>query len=312
MIFSIDYRTEYHYEGSVREQKNAIRVKPATTAWQRCDEFELAIDPRTQVQGYTDYFGTRVHEFGLADPHDRLRIDVRSTVVTAQPPAPPSGSWEALASDLYGERAVEFVPPVAPLPPSSSGLAELADETRRDTPLATLEAVTHLIPDRFEYRTGVTYVGSTVEDLLTSGAGVCQDFTHLGIALLRQHGIAARYVSGYFYAESPSSEDGLSSEFETHAWIEALMPFPDPDLGPLWVAADPTNSTLADDRHVKIGHGRGYSDVPPIKGVYQGPPASRLEARVTMRRLEAEPPRPEQQRPVDDPPTGLHGIVPRR
>ena len=79
-----------------------------------------------------------------------------------------------------------------------------------------------MIPDRFEYRAGVTYVGSTVGDLLAAGAGVCQDFAHLALLLLRRHGIGARYVSGYLWA--PSDGDEASAEVETHAWVEALLP----------------------------------------------------------------------------------------
>jgi transglutaminase-like putative cysteine protease len=135
-------------------------------------------------------------------------------------------------------------------------------------PRSTLEALCQVIPDRFEYSPGVTFVGSTVDDLLEAGAGVCQDFVHLSLILLRRHGIAARYVSGYLFA---AAEDGGtdSVEVDTHAWVEALLPSSNGG-GPAWVGADPTNRTLAGETHVKIGHGRFYGDVPPIKGVYRG------------------------------------------
>ena len=135
-----------------------------------------------------------------------------------------------------------------------------------------------MIPDRFEYRAGVTYVGSTVQDLLDAGAGVCQDFAHLALLLLRRHGIGARYVSGYLWA---ASDDSASAEVETHAWIEALLPAAS---GLSRVAADPTNRTLGGENHVKIGHGRHYPDVPPIKGVYRGGADSELTASVRMTR----------------------------
>lgn len=128
------------------------------------------------------------------------------------------------------------------------------------SPLATLMLISELIPDRFEYRRGATYVDSTVEDLLEVGAGVCQDFVHLGLVLLRHHGIAARYVSGYLFAAADDKGEE-SIEVDTHAWLEALLPV----LGggePAWIAADPTNRGLVDENHVKIGHGRHYPDVP--------------------------------------------------
>ena len=86
--------------------------------------------------------------------------------------------------------------------------------------------VAEVIPDRFEYRTGVTYVGSTVDDLLEAGAGVCQDFAHLALLLLRRNGIAARYVSGYLFAPAGGDEAADSAEVDTHAWVEALSPRP--------------------------------------------------------------------------------------
>ena len=153
--------------------------------------------------------------------------------------------------------------------------------TRADTPVGVLRKLVEVIPDRFEYRPGVTYVGSTVADLLAAGAGVCQDFAHLALLLLRRHGLGARYVSGYLWAPPEGEEDAASAEVQTHAWIEALLPGDD---GLTWVSADPTNRTLGGESHVKIGHGRHYADVPPIKGVFRGGAGSKLSASVRMTR----------------------------
>ena len=100
------------------------------------------------------------------------------------------------------------------------------------------------------YRPGVTYVGSTVADLLQAGAGVCQDLVHLSLVLLRRHGIAARYVSGFLWA-APQEEGSDSLEVETHAWLEALLPGTGGRGEPVWVGADPTNRQLAGEGHVK-------------------------------------------------------------
>ncbi len=77
-------------------------------------------------------------------------------------------------------------------------------------------------------------------------------------------------------------------EVDTHAWLEALLPGTDGRGEPVWVGADPTNRPLAGETHVKIGHGRHYADVPPIKGVYRGPATSELDAGVTMTRLDPQ------------------------
>jgi transglutaminase-like putative cysteine protease len=123
-----------------------------------------------------------------------------------------------------------------------------------------------------------------VDDLLAGGAGVCQDFVHLALILLRQQGIAARYVSGYLFA-TPKNGGGDSVEVDTHAWLEALLPGAD-GAEPAWVGADPTNRRLAGEQHVKIGHGRFYGDVAPIRGVYKGSAASaEHEVSVKMTRL---------------------------
>jgi transglutaminase-like putative cysteine protease len=155
------------------------------------------------------------------------------------------------------------------------------------TPLATVQALCDLIPDRFTYRQGATYVGSTTQDLIDAGAGVCQDFVHLALILLRRMGIAARYVSGYLWA-APEDDGDSSLEVETHAWIEALLPSEGGRGEPVWVGFDPTNRRAAGETHVKIGHGRHYPDVPPVKGVYRGVATADLDARVTMTRQDPQ------------------------
>ena len=253
MHFAIRFLTEYHYDQPVTDNLNALRVRPATTSTQRCDEFHTRIEPEARVSRHLDYFGTEVLEFGIPTNHDHLTIDVRARVVTSPPAEPPDGSWESLRSTAYVDAAGEFALPWQDQPPIA-GVDELCEALRADSPLETLELLCELIPDRFEYRPGVTYVGSEVSDLLAAGAGVCQDFAHLGLVLLRRHGIAARYVSGYLWAAPEGAPpEGVGSE-----------------------------------THVKIGHGRFYADVPPVKGLYMGGANSELDAAVTMSRLDPQ------------------------
>ncbi len=286
MHFSIRFLTEYAYDAPVTDNLNALRVRPATTSTQRCDEFTVRIDPEARVGRHSDYFGTEVLEFGIVRPHKRLSIDVRARVVTAQPPEPPDADWAEVETEAYAEAAGEYLLPALDEPQVET-LDELIAAARHESPLRTLEALCDLIPDRYEYRAGVTYVGTTVEEFLRVGAGVCQDYVHLGLILLRRNGIAARYVSGYLWA-APADEGDDSVEVETHAWIEALLPGRDGRGEPVWVGADPTNRRLAGERHVKIGHGRHYADVPPVRGVYQGGARSTLDASVHMTRLDPQ------------------------
>jgi transglutaminase-like putative cysteine protease len=284
MNFAIRFLTEYRYDADVVDNLNALRVKPAANGTQRCDEFGVRLNPEVRLHRHADYFGTEVVEFEISRPHRHLTIDVRARVATKPPAEPSRAPWDSLRDPAYREAGGEFLLQTD----DSIGhptLNELLQTTgAAATPLATLMLISELIPDRFEYRPGATYVDSTIEDLFDAGAGVCQDFVHLGLSLARHHGIAARYVSGYLFATSDSGGQE-SVEVDTHAWIEALLPV----LGggePMWVGADPTNRGLAGENHVKIGHGRHYADVPPIKGVYRGAAVADLDARVTMTRLE--------------------------
>jgi transglutaminase-like putative cysteine protease len=290
MHFAIRFLTEYHYEFPVTDNLNALRVRPATTSTQRCDEFHTRIEPEARVSRHLDYFGTEVLEFGIPTSHEQLTIDVRARVVTSPPPEPPEGSWESLASPSYVDAAGEFALPWQDQP-ALAGLESLDEALGADSPLETLELLCDVIPDRFEYRPGATYVGSSVRDLLELGAGVCQDFVHLSLVLLRRRGIAARYVSGYLWAAPDGDGDGDgtdSVEVDTHAWLEALLPGTDGRGEPVWVSADPTNRRLAGETHVKIGHGRFYADIPPVKGLFMGGAKSELTAAVTMSRLDPQ------------------------
>ena len=286
MHFAIRYLTEYRYDAPVTDNLNALRVKPATTPTQRVDEFVVRVEPDARLHQHADYFGTTVIEFGISRPHEHLSIDVRARVKTESPAAPPEEPWSELETAGYRSAGGEFL--LADGQPDALALDELVGATRAESPPATLRRLVEVIPDHFEYRTGVTFVGSTVADLLETGAGVCQDFAHLALLLLRRHGIAARYVSGYLWAPSIGDEGADSAEVETHAWIEALLPA---GGEPVWVPADPTNRTLGGETHVKIGHGRHYADVPPVKGVFRGQSGAELSASVRMTRSDGSPAR---------------------
>jgi transglutaminase-like putative cysteine protease len=288
MNFAIRYLTSYVYDASVVDNLNALRVKPAANGRQRCDEFGVRLFPEVRQHRHTDYFGTDVVEFEVSQPHRELRIDVRARVSTKPAPDPPEATWEALAEPSYREAGGEFLLHTDDPGEHPTLTQMLASARSSSTPLAMLIRICELIPDRFEYRQGASHVDSGVSDLLAGGAGVCQDFVHLGLYLLRSQGIAARYVSGYLFAPGQDGREE-SVEVDTHAWLEALLPVPGGGE-PMWVGADPTNRGLAGEHHVKIGHGRYYPDVPPIKGVYRGAAQARLSASVTMTRLDRADP----------------------
>jgi transglutaminase-like putative cysteine protease len=155
--------------------------------------------------------------------------------------------------------------------------SEMADDV-----VGVVLALHRWIGSSFTYSPGATYVGVDVDEVMRRREGVCQDFAHLSIAMCRSLGVPARYVSGYLFAANESSlEDGLMPdvvEVQTHAWLEVAIP----DVG--WWGLDPTNRQEVGPRHVKIGHGRDYGDVPPVRGVFLGPSDHHLEVTVTIRR----------------------------
>jgi transglutaminase-like putative cysteine protease len=339
MHFSIRYLTKYTYDAEVVDNINTLRVKPATNGRQRVDEFNVRLTPEVRLHRHDDYFGTEVVEFEVTRPHREMTIDVRARVSTQPQPQPRGTSWDGLRDPVYQAAASEYLLATDDVGGHPLIVSLNAAVTDAPSPLAAVMMICNLIPDRFEYRPGATYVDSPLSVLLDGGAGVCQDFAHLGLTLLRHQGIAARYVSGYFYtteagfaaaavppatitaeperrtpgpgakpakpdrivvrpgaaaesdrkaAQPPTSNPLESVEVDTHAWIEALLPGDDGE--PFWVSIDPTNRGLAGERHVKIGHGRHYADVPPIKGVYRGAANADLETRVTMTRVDSADP----------------------
>ncbi len=288
MHFAIRYLSRYRYDADVVDNINALRIRPATGSRQRVDDFTLRLTPEVRQHRHEDYYGTDVVEFEITRPHSELVIDALAHVTTEPQPDPPASAWMDLDAPGYREAGAEFLMQTDEAP-GHSLLDELqAELSRSATPVDAVLLVSELIPDRLEYRKGATYVDSTLADLLDVRAGVCQDFVHLGLHLLRSQGIAARYVSGYLYTQGAGADedgDGAASvEVDTHAWIEALLPSPGGE--PRWVSIDPTNRGLTGECHVKIGHGRHYADVPPIKGVYRGGATALLDASVTMTRTE--------------------------
>jgi transglutaminase-like putative cysteine protease len=128
---------------------------------------------------------------------------------------------------------------------------------------AYTERMIHYVRNQFDYDGGTTNVHSTVDDILTFGGGVCQDFAHLSIGILRLAGIPARYVSGYL-APAPRKEPSAPPpELASHAWIEALLP------GTGWTGFDPTHRIRTVIRHIRVAVGRDYNDLPPVSGVYE-------------------------------------------
>jgi transglutaminase-like putative cysteine protease len=266
----IRHVTEYQYSETASDSFNELRLKPAQTDNQSLLGFKLTLQPPAPTTERTDYYGTKVYSFHLAGRHSALRIETSATVVTHRKPLPQP--VPALSLKLARDQWVEYLAPSQQIP-AGDWAARLEYPALNDSTdlLEYLMGLNARIKTRFEYRSGATRIGTPLEEFLRLGAGVCQDYAHLMLAVCREAGIPARYVSGYVYAGA----DFIGAE-ATHAWVECYLP------GSGWVGFDPTNDVLAGESHIRIGHGRDYADVPPLRGLRRGGGVEHLEVAVTV------------------------------
>jgi transglutaminase-like putative cysteine protease len=238
----------------------------------------VEILPISSQHNYVDYWGSRVSSFEILTPHKELSLTATSLVeVRPRPHSDQQLSWESLAQ--VSETATSFIEQTkqtrrtAPPEEVAAIAAEIAGRTS-DPCAAALEICT-AIGNAVEYMPGVTAVTSTAAEAWAVRKGVCQDITHLAIGALRSVGIPARYVSGYLHPK-PTAEIGETIAGESHAWVEWFCGE--------WRGFDPTNLIDIGDRHVLVGRGRDYNDVPPLRGVYAGPYGSELFVKVEITR----------------------------
>ncbi|MGH9263621.1 MAG: transglutaminase family protein [Acidimicrobiales bacterium] len=273
----IRHVTGYEYERPVTSSYNEARITPISNDRQLALESAVDVSPAASVYRYWDWWGTLVHSFDLHDPHDELAITGTSVVETSGPPDRPAPmAWEELTAPAVRDQHWEFLAPSRYVP-LDGGVLELA--ARLDPsldPLETCEAVLAMVGGRLRYERGTTTVATTAVDALQIGAGVCQDFTHVALGLLRARGIPARYVSGYLYPSS-GAEPGEAVDGQSHAWVEAWVGD--------WVSFDPTNGSAVGERHVVIGRARDYADLAPLNGIFHGGPAKALGVTVELIRL---------------------------
>jgi transglutaminase-like putative cysteine protease len=290
MIYSVRHVTSFGYEPAIRESVMEVRVQPRSEAQQRCLTFSLDAEPHANIMVYRDFLGNMVHHFDIPGRHSQLKITAQALVDVSMQPRPEvieSGSWEDLDTRIAQGDFWEMLLP-SHFAHSTDVLQEFAKEInleRREKPLETLLTLNQTLYDAFKYVPNSTQVDSPIDDALRSRQGVCQDFAHIMIALVRQLRIPCRYVSGYLYHGKNGHVD-RSPEGATHAWVEAFLP------GPGWLALDPTNNLLGCERHIRVAIGRDYADVPPTRGVYKGDAESELSVTVIV--LPAEAPLPEQ------------------
>ena len=272
------HTTQVSYSAPVRASFNEIRMTPLTLPTQVTLESRVSAGPGVPVWTYRDYWGTFVSVVDISEPHESLAIRAQATVETGQAlgDPPPMLPWPELRAQAGSGRLLEFLltTPLTTVTPAVA--ATVLDAVHDADPEQAAEEIAARVRSQVRYMAGATGVRTDAQEAWDQGQGVCQDMAHLTVALLREAGLPARYVSGYLHAD-PSAEPGQTAVGESHAWVEYWAGS--------WLPCDPTSGAPVRERHVVVARGRDYADIPPLKGIYHGAPTSALDVTVEVTRL---------------------------
>ena len=277
---AVRHRTGYQYSTAVRASYNEARMTPASSRGQQTLESRLDVTPGTRPMRYVDYWGTMVDAFDVHVRHTELVVTAFSVVETSAAPASPApAGWEAVTAPAVVDRYAELLIASRYVSAEPEVAARAADFAAGLPPADAGRQAAAWAHDQLEYQRGATGVHTTSAEARAEGKGVCQDFAHLTLAVLRAMGLPARYVSGYLFPadRTDAVAVGVSTSGESHAWVEFWAGD--------WIPVDPTSLTPVGERHVVVARGRDYADVRPLSGVYHGPPAKSLGVTVELTRL---------------------------
>jgi len=273
----IKHITKYIYDGQARDSANQIILYPINDEYQEVLKQEVTITGNPVVDKHVDYYGNTIGSFTYIEPHSVMMISSKILVNTKHKALPvndifPGQQWEDLKNVKNIVPYIDFM-----RQEYFEGMEELqalveAERAKDDTPYQVVLRFCQYVYNNFDYIKGVTTVDTTLDEIWKLKAGVCQDFAHIVIEMLKLVGIPARYVSGYIC----TGHNGMRGEGATHAWAEAFIP----DYG--WLGLDPTNNCIANESHVRLAVGRNFSDCSPVKGVYKGPARHKLEVSVSV------------------------------
>jgi transglutaminase-like putative cysteine protease len=286
MRFEISHSTEYRYKGSAIEAYLEARLTPPETATQHIVSHAIEIAPNLPMTHYTDTFGNPVSFFSHVLRHDRLSIRNRVVVETCEPrlPAEALEIPVAEARQLFSSVLLDYfdyLQPTQNVPVGGQAATWAREHLGPGVSLRRgLESLNSAIHREFSYRPGTTDNSTPLPEVWAAKRGVCQDFAHVMLSVLRTAGLPARYVCGYIETDPPRSAAGrrLVGAVATHAWVEALVP------GLEWVALDPTNNRWCAEQHVSVSFGRDNRDAAPVRGTFKGGGGQVMKVRVNMRR----------------------------
>jgi transglutaminase-like putative cysteine protease len=271
------HNTGYRYPSPVAQSFNEVRLTPRTDRRQVVQYSRIETQPASRLYRYEDYWGTTVTSFDLHAPHTELKVVASSVVDTAdQVAAVHDVTWRELGDDIVLDRYAECLETTG-YTPRDRELTAMSRRLRKgNDPADAVLAAARWVHGELTYQPGSTGVHTSAIDAWHAREGVCQDYAHVTLVLLRAMGIPARYVSGYLHSR-PEAQFGETVSGESHAWVEAWTGG--------WWAYDPTNDVPVGERHVWVAMGRDYADVTPLKGIYSGDRSSALEVTVDVTRL---------------------------
>jgi transglutaminase-like putative cysteine protease len=275
--FTIHHSTIYTYQTPVYDGANQIMLFPIRDEQQEILEHQLKITNEPLVDTYIDYYGNEVGTFTTKEYHKELKID-SIMVVEIHKKALPEISifiekqWTNLKQLSHQLPHINFLKQEVFSLEAEVYQAINPEQKKTNAPYQVAKNLNSYVYENFKYIKGITNVSTTVEEIWKLKAGVCQDFAHILLVMLRYMGIPARYVSGYICGQ----KNEMRGEGATHAWVEAYLP----DYG--WLGLDPTNNCIVDDLHVKLAIGRNFEDCSPVKGTYKGSSKHRLEVKVNV------------------------------
>ena len=271
------HATGYAYKSPVTASFNEARLTPRSDNRQNVILNRVETDPATRSYRYVDYWGTAVTSFDLHAPHTELEVIASSVVETEKPEYSEIDiTWEDLDTEAVVDKYDEVLSPTHYVP-ASKRIERVGRRIAKyhEPAQAVIEAVSW-VRDELKYVPGTTGVHTSGVDALREGKGVCQDFAHLTLMLLRGMGIPSRYVSGYLHPKR-NAKVGDTVDGQSHAWIQAWT-------GEWW-HYDPTNNTEINEQYISVGVGRDYADVTPLKGIYSGEGSTDLDVVVEITRL---------------------------
>ncbi len=274
---AVRHNTGYRYATAARSSYNEARMTPITGTGQSALESRLEVTPRARPLRYVDYWGTVVDAFDVHVPHTELVVTATSVVETAsEVPLPAPVGWDVLVMDRVRDRFAELLAPSRYVIAEAEVTAVGAELVASHEPADAGRLAANWTSELLGYERGLTGVHTTSAQARAAGKGVCQDYAHLTLALLRSMGLPARYVSGYLCPDA-DAEVGVTTRGESHAWVEFWAGE--------WSPLDPTSRIGVAERHIVVARGRDYADVRPLSGIYNGPPAQSLGVTVELTRL---------------------------